>query len=118
VFSIKAYASPADAEASLTQLLGSFIRPPLARFTILEARIIEPHDISGLPGTLIYEERSDGPKGLHGTRLVAGTVDNIVFDARCSALGEPWPWPWDEVMSMATIQINKIRRMLAVSVAR
>ena len=98
-FSVYPYASPADAQSSLSSYLGSTTRRPFSKFILLEARIVD-QDVPGISEVLAYEERSAGPKGLQGTRLIAGTLGNIVFSVKCYALGEAWAWAWEEVIEL------------------
>jgi hypothetical protein len=110
--SVNSYASSDDAKMTMSAVLGSTIRKPLSRFTLLEARIVEGQEVPGLPETLAYEERSEGSKGLRGSRLVAGTIEHILLVVTCSALGEFWTW--EEVISIATRQVEKIQSSLSV----
>lgn len=75
--------------------------------------MVEDQAVPGLPAALIYEEQVIGPRGPGGSRIVAGSIENIVFLLHFSSVGELWPW--DDVTSISQIQADKIRRIVEMN---
>jgi hypothetical protein len=105
--SVTPYATSSDAESSLRQLIPRLIRKPFSKLNISGERIVDGREVPGLPDALIYEEQTAGPNGPGGTRIVAGTIEKILFVMDFSSLGELWPW--DEVTSITALQVAKIQ---------
>jgi hypothetical protein len=107
--SVASFASPSDARSQVSKTLHFVIRRSTARYTMSGERIVEDQEIPGVLEPLVYEERFIGPRGPGGSILVAGAVDEIVFNLEFSALGELWSW--DDVRSIAAKQVEKIQRV-------
>jgi hypothetical protein len=86
------------------------IRRPQSKLTVNDQRTIEGRSVAGTTADVFYEERFTGPQGPGGTRLIAGAVDEMVFVMDFSSLGDLWPW--DDVSSLATLEVEKIRTRL------
>ena len=104
---IHTFASAEDARSALSLVLGSGIRNPWVATEFHCANIVEDQQVPGLPETLAYEERSEGRHGLQATRLLANTVETVMFVLRGNSLGDPWSW--EELVYLALVQAERIR---------
>lgn len=106
--SVSSFASAADAESFLPGLIPRMVRRPGSKLEITGKRTIDRPKVPGTSGSVFYEERFSGPDGPGGTRLIGGAVGQIVFVIDFSGIGDSWPW--DEALSIATAEVEKIKR--------
>jgi hypothetical protein len=93
-------------------LPNGLLHRPFSSVTFTDQHVVD-RTLGVLPDAVVYEESFIGPKGPGGNRIVAGTVDHIVLLVSFSALGEQWAW--DEVMSISTAPVGKIREQLSIA---
>jgi hypothetical protein len=110
-FAITPYASPADAEASLPKFPDGLLRRPFSSVEVTDQHMVHDRTIDALPDAIIFEESSIGARGPAVTRIVAGTVSNVVVVMTFSANGGQWPW--EDVMSISVTQVHRIRKQLS-----
>jgi hypothetical protein len=109
--SVSTFASTEDAVSRVPLLPENIVRPPLGGFTIVSSRVVSEHEITAVPAPLVYEESFVGPNGPGTTRVVSGNVATRIFAVWCSARADPWDWTI--VNSLATKQVDRIRKVLA-----
>jgi hypothetical protein len=107
--SVIPFASSSDALSSRSNAIAGIVRKPFSKLEVTAQGIVEGEGIPNPSRLLLYEEKTIGPNGPGGSRIIAGTFGHIVFVITFSALGELWSW--DAVTSIAGLQLEKIQRM-------
>jgi hypothetical protein len=74
-------------------------------------RRIDPPEVAEYP--FIIEHSVVQQQGISTPRMVAGSVEHVVFVVSCSEFGEGWPW--SEVAPVAAAQVKKIRKTLQIA---
>jgi len=105
------FASEEDAKGMVPGLQDHLMPNPKARVRRTAERRVEGHELPGPTYPWVYELSTAGdPGGPTATRFVGGSIDRVVFVVACS--GYVGSWPWDEVTAIASLQGQKIRRVL------
>ncbi len=107
------YATADDARLSLRQVPRYFVGASGPDETVVAEQVIDDQILPGVPDTWIFEKATTGSGGTTQARYVAGTVDRILFLTCLSDRSEPWPWA--DVMGVAGLQADRIRRALGTA---
>jgi hypothetical protein len=100
-----------DANGMVPILRDHLLVNPNSPVTLSAERKVQGHELPGPTYPWVYEQLTEGAiGGASVTRFVGGSTDRIVFLVACS--GYEGNWPWDEVLAIASLQGEKIGRVL------
>ena len=108
--SVIPFAAPSDAQAYVPKIPNRMMRIPFSKFKSYGTCVFPAGEVSAMAEGLAYEERFAGPKDSGCFRLLAGTVDEIVFTVQGAAVDGHWEW--DELERAAASQVQKVRDIL------
>jgi hypothetical protein len=109
---VSRFASPEDALSRVEQSTENRLIKPGS--TVLSIERVIDIKISTFDGLIVQELLGTSFRRASGERTVAGNVGEIVVRMQFGADGEIEElWSWDEIVSTATIQAERVRRVLA-----
>jgi hypothetical protein len=103
------YATAADARLSLRQVPHFFVGVAGAEETITGERAVDDQYLPGVADTWFYKKSTTGPAGEVCARYVGGTVGEVLF---LTCMSDREPWPWEDVVGVAGLQADRVRRSL------
>jgi hypothetical protein len=103
------FATPADAEITLTNILSGLRGTPLA--PRMQSRMVTLDNVSFEEAStyVAIEQNSVKPEGGIRELILAGVVDSYEFGMGFGSAGEEH-WTWEEAIPLVRLQIQKIRR--------
>jgi hypothetical protein len=107
------YASAKDAEDGVRCQTASFEKNSRATVKVTEEYVVNGLEITGAPEAWAYEKKTIGPSGMGIVRYLAWNVEHVEFIVCYSNDGEVWSW--DEIVTIASSQAEKIRKVLELS---
>jgi hypothetical protein len=107
-FTITPYASGQDAKSYLPKLPNYVRRKPGT--IVHDEQVLDGFEVTGLSESLVYQDSFIAREGVGTTRLIAGAIDHLVTVSIFQAPGPDEPWPWEEILPIASRQIEKIRK--------
>ena len=90
--------------------------------TVITQRIFEDEEVPGVDHSIVFEQFSAGMDGSGFGQYAGGCESNVLFLVACTTIEyglreEPSSrWPWSELLALAALQSDKVRRLQNESV--
>jgi hypothetical protein len=98
------FTSAADATSFAPKLFDSVLQRTGIATELID--VTETIEVAGLSSMLTGDERSPYQEGFRRTRVVVGTIDQLIVSSGFSSTNEVWSW--DDIESIVTAQVKKI----------
>lgn len=98
------FASAIDATSFAPHLFDSVLQRPGVATELID--VTEKVDVVGLSSILIGDERSPYQDGYRRTRVIVGTLDQLIISSGFSTTNEVWSW--EDIASIISAQVQKI----------
>jgi hypothetical protein len=105
---ISMYASVGDAESVVADMTARLRPNPRAEARVTGTQEIEGLTVPGVARVWVHENTNISAAGTGASRYIAGNIDEVAFGFGCG--GRTSAVPWDDVISIAKIQADRIRR--------
>jgi len=104
------FVSADDAQSALTDTPKNMMRNLWAEVSPTSERVIEDYSIPDVTSQWFYEQEALSSEGASTSRFVAATVAEWLFVVACAGLDGTWIWA--DVITLASTQARKIRKVL------